>query len=313
MTDDALVLGAGVMGLTTAVCLAEAGHAVRVWAELLPHESTSSAASGLWVPGFGEREFGWSMVSYAEFTAMAADPKTGVHSERGQAVTDMWSEPQPWFSHIPEIEVCPAEELPEDMTIGWWSTVPLIDMDVYLDYMVERLRRAGTEIERRTVTSLREATDVAPIVVNCTGVGAGKLADDEGVLPIRGQHVVIRNPGIDYWYLEGVDRPEWTGFFPHRDKVLLAGVYQPGNWSLEPDAKDTQGIIERCEAVEPRLRGAEVIGYTVGLRVGRETARVEEESVDGVRLLHNYGQGAFGVSQSWGAARNIQQLLGSAS
>ncbi|MFF8813994.1 FAD-dependent oxidoreductase [Streptomyces pactum] len=310
MTQEVLVLGAGVIGLTSAVRLAEAGHNVRVWAELLPLESTSAAASGLWMPGFGEREERWSLASFEEFSKLSRNStETGVHLERGLAVTDIWDGPQPWLEFMPEVEVCPQEELPDGMTLGWWSTVPMIDIPRYLAHLTDRLTAAGVTIERKRIEKLTEATDAAPTVVNCTGVGARHLAGDEGVEPIRGQHVIVRNPGIDYWFMEGIQTPTWTGFFPHHDKVLLAGVSQQGNWNLEPDADDARGILERCAKAEPRLKDAEVLGYNVGLRAGRETARLDTETLGGSRVIHAYGHGPFGVSQSWGTAHDVAELV----
>ena len=43
-----VVIGAGVSGLTTAVCLAEAGLDVRVDTDRLPGATTSAAAGAMW-------------------------------------------------------------------------------------------------------------------------------------------------------------------------------------------------------------------------------------------------------------------------
>jgi len=60
---DALVIGAGVIGLTSAICLAESGMEVRIVAAAPPQETTSRAgcspraaprrAAGLHLPGRG--------------------------------------------------------------------------------------------------------------------------------------------------------------------------------------------------------------------------------------------------------------------
>ncbi len=49
-TSRITVVGAGVVGLTTAVRLAEAGYSVDVLARDLPHETTSVLAGALWYP-----------------------------------------------------------------------------------------------------------------------------------------------------------------------------------------------------------------------------------------------------------------------
>ncbi|MGZ4563634.1 MAG: FAD-dependent oxidoreductase, partial [Mycobacterium sp.] len=45
-----VVIGAGVSGLTSAVCLAEAGWPVRVWTAALPQQTTSMVAGAVWLP-----------------------------------------------------------------------------------------------------------------------------------------------------------------------------------------------------------------------------------------------------------------------
>ncbi|HXD26929.1 MAG TPA: FAD-binding protein, partial [Propionibacteriaceae bacterium] len=42
--ESVLVVGAGVSGLTTAICLAEVGRGVRVWAAEPPQRTTSVVA-----------------------------------------------------------------------------------------------------------------------------------------------------------------------------------------------------------------------------------------------------------------------------
>ena len=66
MTDneaDVLVLGGGVIGLTTAVCLAEAGVTVTLAAAEPPAGTTSAAAGAIWGPhlvGMDERIGRWA-------------------------------------------------------------------------------------------------------------------------------------------------------------------------------------------------------------------------------------------------------------
>src|SRR5688572_910136 len=72
----------------------------------------------------------------------------------------------------------------------------------YLDYLVARLAAAGGSVQARTLRTLAEATDDAPIVVNCAGLGARELAGDTTVRPVRGQHVVLTNPGITELFME---------------------------------------------------------------------------------------------------------------
>ena len=47
---EVTVVGAGVVGLTTALVLQESGHRVRVVAAERPEQTTSAAAGAVWYP-----------------------------------------------------------------------------------------------------------------------------------------------------------------------------------------------------------------------------------------------------------------------
>ncbi|RJO69292.1 FAD-binding oxidoreductase [Nocardia panacis] len=307
MAKDVLVLGAGVIGLTTAVCLARAGHRVRVWAELPPERTTSAVASGIWGPRERPRELAWSRISFAEFSRLARIPESGVHFERGLEVSDV-SQPPPWVQDLVDVRFCTPDELPEGMRAGLWATTPLIDLPRYLRYLTEELAAAEIVIESRTVRDLAEATAAASIVVNCTGVGAAALTGDPEVRPVRGQHVILRNPGLTYYYCEAVDTPEWTSFYPHGDRLILGGIRQPDDWTLTPDPALSERILQRCIAIEPKLAAAEILGHEVGLRPGRPEPRLEPESRDGATVIHNYGHDGVGVTLSWGSAQEVVRM-----
>ena len=136
------------------------------------------------------------------------------------------------------------------------------------------------------------------------------LCEPPAPTPVRGQHVVVANPGIDHFFMEGPPgAAEWASYVPHGEHVVLGGIAQPGAWDTQPDPTIAERIRERCVAVEPRLAEAEVVEHRVGLRPQRDVVRVEEETVDGARCIHNYGHGGLGVTLSWGCAREVADLL----
>ena len=90
-----IVVGAGVVGLSCAVRLLEAGHRVDVVARDLPLETTSAVAAALWYPYRAlpqDRVTAWSATSYAVFERLAADERTGVRMLTG---TEVLRTPQP--------------------------------------------------------------------------------------------------------------------------------------------------------------------------------------------------------------------------
>src|SRR5262249_27558841 len=151
----------------------------------------------------------------------------------------------------------------------------LVDMPRYLDYLVGRLASLGAGIEIRTVASLAEAARAAPIVVNCSGLGARELAGDQEMRPVFGQHVVLTNPGLDALFSGLGSAPEWTSYFPHPGRVVCGGTRVAGRWDTRVDPGLTERILRRCRRVQPRLRDAEVIDVMTGLRPDRPAVRVE--------------------------------------
>jgi D-amino-acid oxidase len=307
---DVLVLGSGVSGLTTAVCLADAGHTVRIRTAAMPQETTSRAAGAMWGSTFtgpADKVTGWAATSLQDFRMLAAQPDTGVAITSGTLASSSGAAPPPQM--FPGIEIRPREP-PEGFAAGFRVTLPVINMPRYLDYLVRRLTDAAIEIEQWPVSSLAEAANEAPIVVNCTGIGARELAGDSALLPVRGQHVVVENPGLDEFFMTEPFGPEWTSWFPHGDRVVLGSVAQEGDWDLKPRTADADRILEGCAALEPRLRDARVIEHQVGLRPMRDEVRVEIEQIGATRCVHNYGHGGNGVGLSWGCAREVVRLIG---
>jgi D-amino-acid oxidase len=207
--------------------------------------------------------------------------------------------------------MCRPEELPDGFATGWRFAVPLIDMPTYLDYLERRLAAAGGTSEIKRIGSLSEVAERAQVVVNCTGMGARDLVPDPDLTPIRGQLVVVENPGIIEFFSEDTGpSSELLHYAPHGDTVILGGVAQPGEWNCQPDPATTTAILARCAKVEPRLDDARVIDHRVGLRPTRPSVRVESQQLNGIHIIHNYGHGGAGVTLSWGCAAEVVTLAG---
>jgi D-amino-acid oxidase len=313
---DAVVIGAGVVGLTTAVVLAEAGLRVLVRTAAPTARTTSAAAGAVIGPVFaapghppGPEVAAWERVGVAEFTALAADPATGAHLCGGVLATRDAPPQQPSLEEVRDSRLCGPGELPDGFAFGFWATLPLVDMNRYLPYLADRFVAAGGRTELRPVSSLADAAVDAPLVANCTGIAARDLVPDESVRPVRGQHVVVANPGVETFFVEAPFGPSWVAYLPHGDRVVLGGIAGEDDWNTEPDPGTAAEILRRCAEVEPRLAHAEVIAHLVGLRPARPAVRLEAVEAGGVRCVHNYGHGGSGVALSWGTARAAADLL----
>jgi len=308
---DVLVVGAGVIGLTAAICLAEAGIRVRIRTEAAPQETTSRAAGAMWGSSFAgpaARVRRWAEVSLEEFRALAGEPESGVRIGGGTLASRRGPEAPP-PELFPGVEIRRRDEIPQGFLAAFSIAVPVLDMPRYLDYLCARLDEAGGEIEVHPLRTLADVAGEAPVVVNCAGIGARDLVPDHALRPVRGQHVVVENPGLEEFFMEEPLGPQWAGYFPHGDQVVLGGNAEEDEWSLEPDLSIADEIVRRCAAIEPRLQGARIIEHRVGLRPTRPAVRLDEEKLGSSRCVHNYGHGGSGVAFSWGCAREIAALL----
>jgi len=309
---DVLVIGAGVSGLTTGICLAEAGLNVTIRTAAPPGQTTSVAAGALWGlvrVGPAGRVLEWGRGGLEVMSKLAAEPGTGVRMVGGREISRTPFEPHHWMGLLADLRPCEPSELPGGFSDGWHYSAPLATMPVYLEYLRDRFERGGT-LEIAVVRSLAELAGLAPVVVNCSGTGAHDLVPDPAVVPVRGQVVIAANPGIEEFAIDRDPEPPWiTYMFPHGDTILLGGTNDEGNWDQNPQETIAERIMAACAEIDGRLHGVEILGHRVGLRPCRPEVRLESEPLDGGVLWHNYGHGGAGISLSWGCAAELTESV----
>ena len=220
------MLGAGVSGLTSALCLKERGFDPTVVAEKFAPSVTSVVAGALWesppaVCGFQtdhaalKRAREWSRISYRRFASLGRDSQTGVFmrtvnfyfrrpvAENPRQLSKMNDLRQHVDGFIHDRSLAAANSVNPEFGINdaYAHQAPMIDTDAYMSWLLERVRQAGCRIICRKISgslrgqesSLRREFS-AEAIVNCAGLGARELAGDE-VYPVRGALVRIRNDG----------------------------------------------------------------------------------------------------------------------
>jgi len=347
---DVLVVGAGVSGLTTAVCLAEAGVRTLILAAAPPPETTSAVAGAIWGPHLVEasaRATRWRRQTLAVLRELATDPATGVRIATGvEAARDpspdvpapgpapdrrtpgpapdlpapdparAGPEPPEWLRDLGGAVRSAPGSLPAGFVSGWRYAAPLAHMPTYLGYLRARFEAAGGRVAAGAVRSLAGAArdHRARAVVNCTGTGARDLAADPAVTPFRGQVVVAENPGIGEFFIGLPDSgTELVYLFPHGDTVVLGGTEVAEDWNTEPVPAVADRILRDCAGIDPRLEHARVLAHRVGLRPFRPQVRLEAEPAGSPSaVVHNYGHGGAGITLSWGCAREAAALAAQA-
>lgn len=319
MTDrigEVNVVGAGVSGLTTALVLRDAGFTVRLFTRDLPADTTSCNAGAIWGPHMVEhqRVKHWSDVSLRELSRLAEIATSGVRMVEGVEACRGWTEQPQWMQNLDQVDKADHCELPRGWAVGWRYTAPIVDMPVYLDYLLGQLAQRDVRPERKTVATAADLAALGDIVVNCTGLGSQEIVGDLGLEPIRGDLVKVNNPGVHEFFAEHTDEPvDQTYILPQSDHLLLGGTAFVGETLEEADpARDNEialGILARCAEVEPRLRGVQILEHRRGVRPSRTEVRVAAERLHSSTIIHNYGHGGGGITLSWGCAEEVLDLV----
>lgn len=309
------IIGAGVAGLSCGVLLRQAGYSVTVLTKDPPDELVSSKAGALWFPYHAsppDLVRALAMASYRTFARLAhAQPASGVSMV---TLTQLAKRPEPppyWLTAEHALRRLPAEELPPGFHNGYTVRVPFIDTSRYMPYLRQVFAAHGGVTVPREVPHLSALLTTGSIVINCAGLGARQLADDAAVYPIRGQ--IVRTEKLPEAVFLGDDTDDHlpTYVFSRTDDCLLGGTVEAHDWNDTVSDATQASIVQRCQALEPRLANVAIIGSAVGLRPGRHRIRLElvVEAGTGNLVIHNYGHGGSGFTVSWGCAEQVLLFL----
>ena len=244
------VLGAGVMGLSTARLAQEAGFPVTIYAAALPPDTTSNIAGGQFHPfGFyreasATSEFKAQYLraldfSWRRFQIMVGDDY-GIRWLPTFVETD--SPDAREIANFPPINRMLSEaEHPFPLASVLRYDTMYVETGRYLRQMIRDVQVAGGKIE---VRRLAAPADVAALperlVFNCTGLGARDLFGDQELQPIRGQLAILEpQPEVRYAALGG-----FGYMFPRADGILLGGTFERDEWDATPQPDDIARIVQ---------------------------------------------------------------------
>ncbi|XP_022250332.1 D-aspartate oxidase-like [Limulus polyphemus] len=301
-----VVIGAGVVGLSTALCIQEImpGVELTVIADKFENDTLSSGAGGLFRPddniGPSNKIFKeWCRDSYNHFMSILQTPdasEAGIQQLSGyhfSSINQEYVKNEVLEELLPLLRPATDQEhklFPPELKAGMFFTTTVTDCYRYLPWL--RKRVAGQ----------------FDVVVNCTGLGSKTLFGDKFLIPVRGQVIKVSAPWIKHFYYA-----DDTYIIPGVDYVTLGGTKELGNWKTELSSHDRQSIWERCIRLVPSLQKSKVLWEWVGLRPFRQPVRVEKEirnlNSGKQKVVHNYGHGAHGVSLSWGTAKHAARLV----
>ncbi len=267
-----LVIGAGVSGLTTALCLSQKGFRVTVVAERFAPHIVSVVAGALWewppaVCGFHqdqrslERSKQWCTTSYEKFFDLSADEQTGVfirpvtfyfryeiqENPRARHKMEEIQRHVKGFRHDPALITEHQVNNHIGLKDAYRHLAPMVDTDAYMRWLLAQVQEAGCVVLtgridgelREQEGSLKRKFGVDAIV-NCSGLGARELAKDD-MYPLRGALIRVKNDGSSMPRIteahcvphETGDQQDLVFIVPRgKDMLILGGLTEPHEWGL---------------------------------------------------------------------------------
>ena len=245
------VIGAGIIGLTTARLIQEAGFPVTIYTAALPPQTTSWVAGGQIMPSSLFRESvvtpeWWQQFDAAldysirRFTLMLGDEygvrslPTFIETQDDEAPRYMQRAAVGW-RHLNRGE----HPFPLDRVVRYQTMY--VETGRFLQQLTRDVLKGGGKIQvRRFASPADVATLPESLVFNCTGLGARELFGDTELVPIRGQLAILTpQPEVQYAF---------TGragyMFPRNDGIVLGGTFERNEWSAVPEPQTVAGIVE---------------------------------------------------------------------
>ncbi|KAI0084754.1 D-amino-acid oxidase [Irpex rosettiformis] len=283
---EIVVIGAGVVGLTTAVkILEEGGHHVTIIADVFPSDPKTIRYTSLWA--------GAHHVSHAEGDAkqQALDQETfkvmwDLSAPGAEAEGCFLRLPQTDYFYdgrdvhldwMPDHKSLPTESLIPDAKTGITFTTLTIDTPAYCNYLLSRFLGKGGTIVRGTVQHINQIAEGGPhvfsspgragkssvdAIIVCAGLGARTLGgvEDKDVFPVRGQVVMLRAPWIKFGRTAShAASGLWTYIIPRRSgDVIVGGTKLDNDWYPIARPSTTTAILERALALCPELASPEI-------------------------------------------------------
>jgi len=242
------VLGAGVVGLTTARELLMRGYSVSIYAQEIARNTTSMLAGALWL--HTGLDFGDSPREQALKHEILIRSRAGFRSidrqrfgveelpvfEPAETQTD-----DALFADCviePPIQI-DAFPFPCHANPGRMFTTDFIHTPRFLDALVEEITQLGGEFHQRTIGSREELLSFEQaVLVNCMAMSSDLIFDDDQIYSARGVLVHMKPQRLGYCIHDG-----YKYMFPREDALILGGCFQDGRLDDEPDEKMVQEIL----------------------------------------------------------------------
>lgn len=259
---DVAVIGSGVMGLTSARLLQDAGWNVTIYTRDMARHTTSNVAGGEWGP-FSAHDPEVSSPAFKSQLEFATRISHHAHTNLGgQDYGIRWMElyrlsdtlneegdGEELAHYYPYEGLLGPGEHPFASRYAHTALTMMIEPGIFLRRLTEDVHQAGGRFVVRNFAAKEELLSLPePVLFNCTGLGARQLFGDEELTPAKGQLIYLPpDPDVDYLTIGGGASNLYM--FSRSDVVLLGGTFTLGDWSTQPEPAETARILREHQRI----------------------------------------------------------------
>lgn len=273
----AAVIGCGVCGLTAARQLQRRGFDVTIYAADVPPNTTSNWSLASFTPTSGlvrftsrtpewDEQFRRAVRIAYEQLQLLAGPRYGVS----------------WMNHFTPTNDERRERgsnplLEDDLRLGAELLYPgehpfptkyarlrpsmRIEPSIYLEALLRDVMLFHGKLVIRKFDDLRDLFSLnESLIVNCSGLGAKELFEDEELIPLKGQlTVLVPQEEVTYKTAGGLSSSSGSPgvgihMMPRSDGIVLGGTSERGVWSRDVNEEERERIVEGHMALFSAMR-----------------------------------------------------------
>lgn len=320
MTSVAII-GAGIIGMTNAICLLEQGFDVTIFTQDDPFKTNSDAAVATWYVPENDKPLlqrlcleslsKWRKLSQVSESGVQPIPIVYYFKDEEDFNSSIWSNAALREQLQMTLDIPEGYAKSGEFQMRVLAQVPLIDPIIYRAYLFTQFQNLKGKLKKAKVETLAPLADHYDLVLNCAGWEAKYLTQDHRIYPARGQVEIIQlnkapeNPRS----MNVRDKDGYVVFRPKSNTYAVGTTYQINDTSLTPREQDKKTTWDKMIPFTSHaiLEESENTWSQVGIRCGRFDVRLEDEILESpagkkALLVHCYGHGGSGFSASWASA-----------
>jgi D-amino-acid oxidase len=245
-----------------------------------------------------------------------------------------------WQNIVNQLLIPPEQELVEaGYKHAYFFKPPIVNAPAMLEHLLLEVTTGAEQVDVETGVEYQSMDEMradakslgCDAVVNCTGLGAAKLCNDDQLIGARGillsfdRKTTVRRAAVrDGLYgpnkhdavIMSEEEPWGTDtapayMIPRGDSIVVGGSYLEGDTEQSIRPEERERLMKNADIMGIDIDKSTSISDWTGFRPFRSTVRceIDPDVSDDVRVVHSYGYGGSGWTVNVGAAKEAADIL----